>query len=262
MPFTGSHPAAVVPLLRTGLVPSALVIGSMAPDLPYYVPVPVSWTSTHSALGVVGVDLVLGLLVFALWQLLLAPAAVGLAPAGLRDRLAPDLPVPARRHLRSARAAALVLVSLAVGAATHVVWDSLTHADRWGTDHIAWLAASHGPLPGYRWMQYGGGIVGVLVLAIVVARWWERTPPTPGAQRIPALSRRSAAGWGATIVGCMLAGAAAGLASGLAASGPRAAAFFAATWGGGAAAAAALVCAVACAPRVLGPPRTPTEPDP
>ena len=36
MPFTGSHPAAVLPFLRSGLPPSALVIGSMAPDFPYY----------------------------------------------------------------------------------------------------------------------------------------------------------------------------------------------------------------------------------
>ncbi|HEY6889589.1 MAG TPA: DUF4184 family protein, partial [Solirubrobacter sp.] len=120
MPFTGSHPAAVVPLLRTGLVPSALVIGSMIPDLPYYVPVPVSSTVTHSAAGVIGVDLVLGVAVFAVWQLVLAPAVVGLAPPGVRDRLAPGLPVHPRRHVRSLAAVALVLASLVIGAATHV----------------------------------------------------------------------------------------------------------------------------------------------
>lgn len=38
MPFTGSHPAAVLPLLRWGLIPSALVIGSMSPDLGYFLP--------------------------------------------------------------------------------------------------------------------------------------------------------------------------------------------------------------------------------
>ncbi|MDQ7908342.1 DUF4184 family protein [Phytohabitans sp. ZYX-F-186] len=42
MPFTGSHPAAVLPLVRWGLPPAALVIGSMVPDLPYYLPTPVN----------------------------------------------------------------------------------------------------------------------------------------------------------------------------------------------------------------------------
>ena len=41
MPFTASHPAAILPFLRTPLPASALVAGSIAPDLPYYVPVDV-----------------------------------------------------------------------------------------------------------------------------------------------------------------------------------------------------------------------------
>lgn len=250
MPFTGSHPAAVVPLLRTGLVPSALVIGSVVPDLPYYVPVAIPWTATHSGAGIVGIDVLLGSLVFALWHLLLAPVAVGLAPAGLRERLAPELPVRARRYVQSVATGALVVVSLAIGAATHVVWDAFTHTDRWGTDHIAWLAASHGPLPGYRWMQYAGGVLGAAVLVVAVARWWADTPPTPGAQRIPALAQRETAICASIVGVCLAAGGTAGLASGLSDSGLRAGVFLAATWGGGAGAAAALACAVACAPRL------------
>jgi hypothetical protein len=34
VPFTGSHPAAVLPFLRWSMPASALVIGSMAPDFP------------------------------------------------------------------------------------------------------------------------------------------------------------------------------------------------------------------------------------
>lgn len=250
MPFTGSHPAAVVPLLRVGLVPSALVIGSIAPDLPYYLPVGTPSTTTHSAAGVVGIDLVFGLVLFALWQLLLAPAAVGLAPAALRDRLAPGLPVRPAWHVRSVGGVALILVSLALGAATHVAWDAFTHADRWGTDHVAWLAATHGPLPGYRWAQYASGALGAGILLVAAGRWWRRTPPAPGMQGIPALGARTAARVAGVVGLALAAGAIAGLAVGLASSGPRAAGFLAATWGGGAAGAAALVCAAACAPRL------------
>ncbi len=38
MPFTLAHPAAAAPLRRFGLVLSALVVGSMAPDFPYFLP--------------------------------------------------------------------------------------------------------------------------------------------------------------------------------------------------------------------------------
>ena len=70
MPFTASHAAAVLPLLRTPLPASALVIGSIAPDLPYYLPVPLPW-ATHTALAVGTVDVLLGGLAWALWTLIL-----------------------------------------------------------------------------------------------------------------------------------------------------------------------------------------------
>lgn len=48
MPFTGSHPAAVLPFLRTPLPASALVVGSIAPDVPFSLPVTPPW-ETHTA---------------------------------------------------------------------------------------------------------------------------------------------------------------------------------------------------------------------
>jgi hypothetical protein len=250
MPFTPSHAAAVVPLLHVGLVPSALVIGSMIPDLPYYVPLPVSSGSTHSLAGVLGVDLVLGFVVFVVWQLWLAPAAVALAPAGLRERLGPELPAPGRRHVRNVAAAALVIVSLVVGAATHVAWDSLAHGGRWGPRNFAWLAEEHGPFRGYTWMQYGGGALGAAVLCASVGRWWARTPRQPGTQRVPALDRRTAVRVLVVLVACFVVGASAGLAAEGGTDTLWRSAFRIVTWGGGAAAGALLVMAVALAPRL------------
>lgn len=219
----------------------------MAPDLPYYLPLPVNWSTTHSAAGVVGIDLVLGLVAFAVWQLLLAPVAVALAPESVRARLAPDLPVPPSQHVTSVRAAALVVGSLLVGAATHVLVDEFTHADRWGTDHIAWLASQQGPLEGYRWLQYAGGLLGAALLMWVVGRWWREASPAPGAQRIPALGPGTARVVIGAVVAVSLAGAVAGVASG---DSVREALFLMATWGGGAGLVATLVCATGCRPRL------------
>jgi hypothetical protein len=176
MPFTGSHPAAVLPLMRLGLVPAALVIGSMVPDLPYYVPIPIDFDFTHTLLGVVSVDLVLGLAAFAVWQALLAPVAMALAPAGVRRRMPPAWPVPWRALIAGRRAVSLVAVSLTAGAATHVLWDAFTHEGRWGARHIGWLAARQGDLTGYRWAQYASGLVGLLVIAAAAWVWWRRDP--------------------------------------------------------------------------------------
>ena len=264
MPFTGSHPAAVVPLMRLGLVPSALVIGSMTADLPYYLPLGIDSATTHSATGIFGVDLLLGLLSFAVWQLLVAPLAVAIAPSGLRARLPTQQPAPSRRrgpgrparpgglsHLgrladpgRDLRRLLLVVVSLWAGAATHVLWDEFTHINRFGYRHLGWLADQHGPLAGYRWAQYGSGVFGAVVIALAIRSWWRSAPvtdPTPE----PGMPPRGSLIVLVSVLLATLGGAGTALAwAVLRDLGVRRALFLIATWGGGAGLVTVLVCAV------------------
>ncbi|MDA0167964.1 DUF4184 family protein [Solirubrobacter taibaiensis] len=247
MPITFSHPAAVVPLLGVGLVPSALVIGSITPDLPYYLPGPLTSARTHAVSGIVTFDLALGLLAFLVWHVLLAPTAVALAPAALRERLAPGLPVPVREHLARWW---VVLVSLVIGAATHVVWDSFSHPGRWGTNRIAWLREEHGPVMGYTWVQYGSGALGFVVLALVVGHWWLRTPRTAGRQRVPAFDRRVVLICVVVVLVSGVIGAVAGLAT--ADENLFAVLFRMLTWGCGAAGAGWLAFAVVARSKLTG----------
>jgi hypothetical protein len=241
MPFTGSHPAAVLPLIRLGLPPSALVIGSMAADLPYYLPIPVDSATTHSATGVLGVDLLIGLLSLVVWQTLVAPLAVAVAPSALRARLPPAaarwwLPGDLRRPL-------LVVVALVAGSATHVIWDEFTHVGRFGYRHLPWLAEPHGPLAGYRWAQYGSGVVGAVLILLALQRWWRAAPvsdPAPGS----ALSGRAVRLVLASVLLATLAGAVTGVGWAIQHDeGVRRALFLIATWGGGAGLVTVLVCA-------------------
>ncbi|WP_158566331.1 DUF4184 family protein [Micromonospora craterilacus] len=186
MPFTGSHVAAVLPLTRSAwLVPSALAIGSMVPDLPYYLPLQVEATLTHSLAGVLGVDVVLGLVALALWHGLLARFLTAISPARLRERLPP----PARQRQRPAGRAALLVVSLVVGALTHLLWDSFTHDGMWGATHIGWLAESHFGTAGYRWAQRASTIVGAAVVVVCLVRWWRTQSPAPATEQRPPADR-------------------------------------------------------------------------
>ena len=248
MPFTGSHPAAVLPLFRLGL-PSALVIGSMAPDLPYYLPIPVHSELTHSATGIVGVDLLFGLLSFAIWRLLVEPLAIAVAPVGLRRRL-PEPPPPRswRWQPGDLRRGLVLVFSLLAGATTHVLWDEFTHVGRFGYRHLSWLADLHGPLAGYRWAQYGSGVFGLLVLGLAVIHWW-RTAPVADSPRA-GLPQRPAFVVLACVALATLGGASAGAAAAvLRDQGLRRALFLIATWGGGAGLAAVLLCALVARPR-------------
>lgn len=245
MPFTGSHPAAVLPFLRSGLVPSALVIGSMTPDLPYFLPNPFSATTTHTLVGAVTVDVLVGGVAFGVWQAVLAPFAIALAPAALRDRLDDRLPRGLAFHLSGPRRVALLATSLAVGAATHVVWDSFTHLDRWGPRHLAWLTEVHGGLPGYRWAQYVSGLVGAAALVVWFAHWWytNRSGRRTAVRPTPVPRPVAYAVW-ALIAFATVAGGLLGARPYLHESGPYVTAFLVATRGGGAGLLAALACAL------------------
>ncbi len=222
MPFTPAHAAAVLPLARPPLPLTALVAGSMVPDLPLFLrdvpdlPVLPAYSFTHSLLGIVTVDVVLGVLAVTLWLLWLRDPLVDLGPRWSRHRL------PARGD-RAAVAWRWVPVAAAVGAATHVGWDAFTHRGRWGTELVPWLTTPHGPLNGYRWAQYVSGVVGLAVVAVVAwrrlasRRPHERGPVVPGARTSALLAA----------VALAVLGGALGLVS-YAAEGAKAAAFLAA----------------------------------
>jgi Domain of unknown function (DUF4184) len=171
-------------MARSPLVASALVIGSMSPDIPHFLPVFVGSEATDSPVGVVSIDVLLSLAIFVAWHGFLTRPAIDCAPAALRGRLPSQAVHPLRTRLSSPRRVLLVLVSVSLGAATHVVWDSFTHAGGWGTARVAWLAEQHGLLSGYGWAQYGSGVFGALVTAVWLARWWRRTPAAPSVSRL------------------------------------------------------------------------------
>ncbi len=259
MPFTGSHPAAVLPFLRTGLPASALVAGSLAPDLPLYLPGGPDWP-THGLLAVFTLDVVLGAALWTVWHGLLARPALAAAPAGLRRRV--SAPPGLRGRLRSPRAAGSVLAGLAVGAATHVGWDQFTHWWGWGTRHVPALSAPVGSALGEDWYgydvaQHASTVLGAAVLAGWLVAWWRRTPSRPGDLRDTA--------W-AVWAGLLALGAVAGVTAATGAPDLLQAGFLGATAGGAAMAVAAGLGAVAWHAarhrRSRVPLRSPRGPDP
>ena len=194
MPFTPTHVAAVLPALpwlrRFGPAAaptSALVIGSMIPDTAVFLPRFFDYGRAHSGPGLLTVDLPLGLAAFLTWEFLLKASLADLAPVAVRCRLAVGRG-PARLSPRTLlTAAAFVLI----GAVTHVLWDSFTHAGRWGVRTVpvlqeVWFtlpewAPTRDPLVrGYRAGQYGSTVLLLPVVAGYAARRLWRAPPDAG----------------------------------------------------------------------------------
>ncbi|GGV24516.1 hypothetical protein GCM10010495_45140 [Kitasatospora herbaricolor] len=181
MPFTLSHPAAVLPLLgRTGgrgpLVASALVAGSTVPDLPYFADSVLHGafgfgSVTHAWWGVPTVDVVLTALVVLVWHTLLrAPLVALLPPRAAAAAEAHTAPVRPRRAWARPAAVAWFAVSAAVGAGTHAGWDSFTHHDRAGIRLLPVLARPVAGVPLYQVLQYGSSALALGILAYCLGR--------------------------------------------------------------------------------------------
>ena len=181
MPFTLAHPAAVLPLarrLRGRTVFSALVIGSLVPDLPKLFPRLGMPPDTHHFSALVAVCVPVGLVVYVLFHALLARPLATLLPDGPRARLAPYLHDPARYTSTSL---ARVAFSLFLGGVTHLLWDAFTHPGMAGVDAFAvlqepWLQIGVLPYPGYRVLQAASTILGLGVLARGSWRWLKQEP--------------------------------------------------------------------------------------
>ncbi|MFI0453825.1 DUF4184 family protein [Actinomadura sp. 6N118] len=176
MPFTMSHPAAVIPLARGPLVPSALVVGSMVPDVPYFFGMGALRGATHVPLGLVTIDLGLGLIFFAAFHLIWKLPLLAMTPGWAHARLA----MPALAFRRSM--IKWVPLSIVVGAATHLFWDAFTHKHHSFAGALPWLiSTSWGGLTLNRWLQYASGVLGVVIIVWWLARWSRTAPVTAAA---------------------------------------------------------------------------------
>lgn len=178
MPFTPSHAVLALAVVRTPLIPAAVAVGAMAPDLPLFVRgLGISYAQTH-AYPAMTVVIAAGLLL--VWWLALRPAVRELSPRWLAGRLPVAWDARGGEALRTVRRGsvlvtiALVMASLTLGVLSHIAWDAFTHEGRWGVGLIPVLAERWGPLHGYRWFQYASSVLGLVGLGLAAVVWLRR----------------------------------------------------------------------------------------
>jgi len=193
MPFTFSHPAAVVPLARMGLVLSALVVGSLSPDFAYFICLSARYQIGHTLLGIIIFDIPVGLVVLWIFHTTLKLPLISLFPVTHQQRLIPlanDFNfLPLQRFVN-------IVLSLSIGAFTHIAWDSLTHLQGWTVQQLPVLSTpvieiAQISIRLYQILQHGSTVFGAALLLYWYLKWLKQSPTQPINLSVPLLSTRT-----------------------------------------------------------------------
>jgi len=173
MPFTFSHPAIVLPLLKLSpkyISASAVIIGSMAPDFEYFIRMRLQQVHGHNLAGAFYFDLPVALISTFLFQFL------------VRDTLIEHLPIFLRKKyelyykqdwLKFAQIKWYVIIySALIGIFSHLFWDAFTHAPGYFVQYIPFLKQTirvfYVDVPTYDLMQLISTFIGGVVILIYV----------------------------------------------------------------------------------------------
>lgn len=178
MPITFAHPVAVLPFVKTRLIFSALVIGSMSPDFIYFFNAEPTGHFGHTTLGMVLFCLPISILFYLLFHSILKKPVVALLPKLDQCALSQWLnhrPISGPFILN-------LVISILIGAVTHILWDGFTHGYGWAVVRWDWLSATVlstplGELKLFKLFQYSGHLLGSPLLLITYG-WWIRSNVT------------------------------------------------------------------------------------
>jgi hypothetical protein len=173
MPFTFSHPAIVLPgvyLPRKWRSVTGLVVGSVAPDFEMFLRMEAENRFSHTWHSMFWFSLPLAVALAFLFHKVVRNPLIDHLPRFLRQRLSGFKRFDWSDYFKEH--ALVVIVSIVVGTASHICWDSLTH--RYGI-FIKWfpvlateLAIGQYQTPLYHWLQLGFSVIGGLVVLYAI----------------------------------------------------------------------------------------------
>jgi hypothetical protein len=175
MPFTFSHPAIVLPMTympRQWFSLTGLVIGSLTPDFEYFLRMKVQSNYSHTIDGLFWFDLPLGILLALVFHNVVRDSLFDNLPTILKSRFSTFKRFDWNGHLK--RNWHVVTISILIGAASHVFWDSFTHDYGYFVETIPALQNSVDflgrQIPILKILQHSSTLLGGLVIAFAIFR--------------------------------------------------------------------------------------------
>lgn len=196
MPFTFAHPAAVLPLkplFKNRLSMTGLIVGSIVPDFEYFTKTLNVTAISHTIKGIFFYDLPMSFIISLLFLFVVRQPLLLALPAPFDARYSSYC----RRRYRlteliSPRKAALFTLSIIIGLATHLLWDSFTHLSSPIVRNIPFFLkkiniGSH-PVAVYRILQHASSLFGITLTAIAFFSYkpaeTKTTPQVPGLDKL------------------------------------------------------------------------------
>lgn len=173
MPFTFSHPAIVLPLTflpRQWFSLTGLVIGSLTPDFEYFLRMRIKSNYSHTIDGLFWFDLPFGLLLAFIFHNIVRDKLFDNLPTILKSRFSTFKQFEWNGHFK--RNWFVVTISILIGAASHIFWDSFTHDHGYFVQTIPSLKNSvdflFGQIPILKILQHSSTLLGGLVIAFAI----------------------------------------------------------------------------------------------
>jgi hypothetical protein len=175
MPFTFSHPALILPLNylpQKWFSLTGLVIGSITPDFEYFIRMTIQSDYSHTISGLFWFDLPLGILLAFLFHSVVRNSLFNNLPFILKSRIWTFRFFDWNIHFR--KNFLVVIISVLIGAASHILWDGFTHYDGYFVKVFPALKnkmeVAGYPIARYEILQHVSTLIGGIIIAFALLR--------------------------------------------------------------------------------------------
>ncbi|QNF33863.1 DUF4184 family protein [Adhaeribacter swui] len=174
MPFTFAHPAIVLagaylPKYRVSL--TGLVAGSLAPDFEYFFRAQVLSVYSHTLPGIFWFNLPVALALSLAYHVIIKKAMLENLPGYFKARLLKFKNLDWLNYFQ--KRYGVVLFSILIGTASHILWDSFTHHHGFFVENFKILSQAvsinKSNIPVYKLLQHGSSLLGLLLILAVIS---------------------------------------------------------------------------------------------
>lgn len=163
MPFTASHPALIIPLLKSRYFSaSGLILGSMIPDFEFILLMKTEVVYGHSILPMFWLNLPLSIILLFLFHNVVRKSLILNLPEYFKKRLLPFIHFNWNRYFKENFVK--IILSILLGNLGHLFWDAFTHSHGIFVEWMSFLQYPILNVPLYHVLQYGFSLLGAWVL--------------------------------------------------------------------------------------------------